>query len=343
MSDQVNTPANLAGSTYEAAVRNKAAELKAELIKQTLDDLESWGKAVEVEYARAHPEAPRQMSPSTKEMLLGYQNRIRNEYYEWVIPAFEKYTKPDPDATNDMISGLRTIESMFQGSQDDAKNFTPASPALSRVNDVRTDMGKWEGDLQVNFIDNFLTPLQTVSINMGSVAKIVREQLECNKVVYIRYRDAVIKLLDTSIEAVKTLNNSRDPKSFMWGTLIACAVGTAAAAIPGAGWLVAGTMLNIAGTLAQGLVPDPPKKNELAAPTAQEVAVKIADAMGKLDTDTLAEENRVEQALRSIYSSLSARSQQISANTSGPLSVAVPAVSTAKPGDVTDGSLRPAE
>ncbi|GLZ77895.1 hypothetical protein Afil01_27020 [Actinorhabdospora filicis] len=101
-------------------------------------------------------------------------------------------------------------------------------------------------------------------------------------------------------------------------------------------------MLIIGSTIAQGLTPDPPKTNELSAPTAQEVAVKITEAMTKMDSDMLVEEDKVENAFRNIYTAVSGcRQSSISANTSGDLAVAVPRVSTAQPGDITDGSLRP--
>jgi hypothetical protein len=337
--DVVDTPAELAGGAFESTVRKKAAELKAELIRQTLEDIESWSKAVELEAARAHPESPH--SPLPPAEVEGYRNKVRNGYYDWVEPAFERYLSPDPDAINPMIDGLRTIESTFGGSQDGAGNFTPASPALGRVNDVRTDMSQWQGDFQTDFIDNFLTPLQNVSLNQAAVAKVVREQLEVNKALYISYRKSVLDLLDKSIDAVKTLNNQRDPKSFMWGTVIVVAIGTALTLGTGA-VLVAGTLLSISGTLAQGAVPDAKKKLDLGAPTAQEVAVKISEAMVALDGDTYEEERKVADALTALSNAIAdSRQASVANNKSGDLAVAMPKVATARPAEVTDGSLRP--
>ncbi|MDG4784830.1 hypothetical protein O7626_02590 [Micromonospora sp. WMMD1102] len=333
MSSQVDTPADLAGGTYKGTVREKASQLKQELIRQTLDDIESWRKAVDLEWAQTHPESPH--SPIPPEEIEGYRNTVRNEYYEWVEPAFEKYLEPDPDATNPMIASLRTIESSFGGSQDDAGNFSGANSALSRINDVRTDMSQWQGDLQVNFIDNFVSPLQTASINQAAVAKVVREQLECNKILYIRYRKGIIELLDKSIQAVQTLNNGKDPKSFTWGTLVGISIGTGLTLGP-AGWAIAGAVLIAGSTLSQGLVPDPPKTNELSAPTAQEVAVKVSEAMIKMDGDMVEEERKVEQALKNLLDTIGdARTGN------GPLAVPEPAISSARPGEITDGSLRP--
>src|SRR5690606_15814738 len=119
--------------------------------------------------------------PSPEE-ISRYEDRVRTEYYEWVEPAFESHLSADPDAFNPMIHALRTIESMFGGSQDHAGNFFPASRALVRVNDVRVEMGHWQGQLQANFLDNFLGPLQTVSLNQAALARLVREQLEVCKV-----------------------------------------------------------------------------------------------------------------------------------------------------------------
>jgi hypothetical protein len=340
MTSQVTTPPELAGGTFANTIRTKANELKQELIKQTLDDIESWRRAVEHEWAIAHP-GEWSGPPIPPEEIEGYRNTVRNEYYEWIVPAFERYLQPDPDATNPMISNLRQIESMFGGSQDDAGTFSPASSALGRVNDVRADMNHWEGDLQINFIDNFVTPLQTVSLNQAAVAKGVREVLEMNKIVYIRYRQGILKLVTEAIEAVKTLNNGRDPKSHTWGTLVGISIGTILTIVPGAAPI--GVALIVGSTLAQGLTPDPPKTNELSAPTAQEVAFNVSKAMSTMDKDIYDKgEKPVEDAFKAIYSAISgARSSAIGSNVSGPLSVANPAVSTSKPGDVTDGSLRP--
>jgi hypothetical protein len=334
VSSQVDTPADLAGGTYKGTVREKAAQLKQELIKQTLDDIESWRKAVDLEWAQAHPDQAGN-SPIPPAEIEGYRNTVRTEYYEWVEPAFEKYLEPDPDATNPMIASLRTIESSFEGSQDDAGNFSGGSPALSRINDVRTDMSQWQGDLQTNFIDNFLTPLQSASVNQAAVAKVVREQLECNKVLYIRYRKGVLELLDKSIQAVQTLNNGKDPKSFTWGTLVGIAVGTGLTLGTG-GLAVGGAVLIMGSTISQGLVPDPPKTNELSAPTAQEVAVKVSEAMSKMDADVIEEERKVERAFNNLLDTIGDARRQ-----GGPLSVPEPALSSARPGEITDGSLRP--
>jgi hypothetical protein len=334
VSSQVETPADLAGGTYKGTVREKSAQLKQELIKQTLDDIESWRKAVDLEWAQAHPDQGN-LSPIPPAEIEGYRNTVRNDYYEWVEPAFEKYLEPDPDATNPMIAALRTIESSFEGSQDDAGNFSGGSPALSRINDVRTDMSQWQGDLQTNFIDNFLTPLQSASVNQAAVAKVVREQLECNKVLYIRYRKGVLELLDKSIQAVQTLNNGKDPKSFTWGTLVGIAVGTGLTLGTG-GLAVGGAVLIIGSTISQGLVPDPPKTNELSAPTAQEVAVKVSEAMSAMDADVIEEERKVERAFNNLLDTIGDARRQ-----GGPLSVPEPALSSARPGEITDGSLRP--
>jgi hypothetical protein len=343
MSDQATTPADLAGAAYEGTVRRQAAKLRDELIKQTLEDMESWMKAVENEWAAAHPDG-NFGAPIPPQEVEGYRNKVRTEYFEWVIPAFEKYLTPDPDDIDPVIDTLRKIEGMFEGSADTTGNFTGASPALSRINDVRTDMAEWEGSFKNNFVDNFLTPLQSVVPNQRKLVSLVRSQLECNKIIYIRYRAAVLKLLEKSIDATQMLNNARDPKSELWGTLIACALGTALGAITG-GWGLAVTavLLDAGGTLAQGLIPNPPETNDLGAPTAVEVGIKITQAMNALDHDTSEQERLVANALNDITSMLeNNRSKAIFANVAGSFSVGAPALDDATPGQVTDGSFRPA-
>ena len=92
----------------------------------------------------------------------------------------------------------------------------------------------------------------------------------------------------------------------------------------------------LAGTLGQGLIPDPPKTNNLGAPTAQEVAVKITEAMSRMDQDIRKGEEDIETTFRNISESVATGRKK-----DGILGVPVPNVSVAGPGDVTDGSLRP--
>src|SRR5262249_40683346 len=133
MTSQVETPPDLAGGTFESTIRSKAKELKQELIKQTLQDLESWAKAMNMQWEQAHPNHPPStiLHPTVDDGHPGgfttyvdpnygeaqkrvpdsevqqYANVVKTQYYEWVEPAFERYLKPDPDATNPMIDNLR--------------------------------------------------------------------------------------------------------------------------------------------------------------------------------------------------------------------------------------------
>jgi hypothetical protein len=341
----IDTPPELAGAVFEATIRSKAAELKSELIRQTLEDGDSWERAIRTEYEKAYPgeSAGSEPVPATISEVKAWHRTVQDDYYEWVEPAFERYLTPDPDAGDPVIETLRTIESMFGGSQDHAGGFTAASPALTRINDARADMNQWEGHLQINFIDNFLTPLQSASVSQAAIAKFVREQFECNKILHIRRRKGILRLVNDSIEAVQTLTNGRDPETYMWGTLVGISLGTGLTLAPG-GIAVAGAALIISSTLAQGIAPDPDRTTTLSAPTAQEVAINVVEAMNCMDRDTDEQERHVEAAFKSIYTTIAnSRSGPISNNASGQLAVAVPELSTASPADIVDGSLHPRE
>jgi hypothetical protein len=341
-SEDVVTPPELAGQAYVSAVRSKASELKTKLINQTLNDIASWNKAVTVQWSYAHPgQNPDTRGPLTDQEYIEYQNRVINDYYEWVPPAFERYLKPDPDAANAMTDALGTIENNFQGSADNTGKFIPTSPGLSRITDALIDIDHWQGALQENFVDNFLSPLQTVAHNEGTVAKVARELLLLNKIHYIRYRKAVLTLLGDSIQAVTQLANTKNPKSVMWGTLIITSIGTVLSAGSGA-VLAIGTGISVVGTLAGGLIPDPPKTNDLSAPTAQEVAVKISEAMSKLDADSAEGEANLTRAFKEMYNTISElRMSNIASNTSGPLNVARPSLDSASASDILGGSFTP--
>jgi hypothetical protein len=338
----VITPPELAGDTYVSTVRNTAAELKTMLVSQTLKDVQSWEKAVETQWRRAHPDwAAAGIPPIPPDEVEGYRNRVRNDYYEWVVPAFERYLTPDPDAADAMINALATIEGTFQGSVDDAGRFIPAGPGLSRIIGAQIEMSHWQGGLQPNFVDNFLSPLQNVAHNEGTVAKVARELLLFNKINYIRHRKSVLTLLDQSKVAVKGVDD-KDPKAVMWGVLAVTAIGTVLGA--GSGMVLAvGTGLDVAATLVEGLLPEPKEKpNDLSAPTAQEVAVNINDAMIRLDTEIVTGDAALEKAFKDLYDTICGlRQPNVARNVSGPLNVARPKLADASAAAILHGGLTP--
>jgi hypothetical protein len=342
VTDYVSTPPELAGEAYISAVRSKAAELKTQLINQTLNDIASWDKAVRVQWTNAHPgQNVDTRGPLSQQEYGEYQDRVTRDYYEWLPPAFERYLKPDPDAADVMIDALAVIVDNFEGSVEDSGKFIPVNPGLSRITSALIDMDHWHGALQVNFVEKFLAPLEIVAHNEATVAKLSRELLLFNKIHYIRYRKAVLNLLDGSMQAVTQLNDTKDPKPVMWGTLAINSIGTALAA--GSGMVLAvGTVLSVAATLASGLIPDPKEKSDLSAPTAQEVAVNIVNGMSKLDADSAEGEENLALGFRELYNTISAvRSSNVANNTPGPLNVARPTLDNASAADILAGSFTP--
>lgn len=337
---RVDTPADLAGSAYETALHDKANHLEQTLIHQTIDDIQSWRLAVDVQWRAQHPDRPHPIGPTSPDDIQQYTDAVRTNYYDWVVPAFERWRQPDPDALDPVIEALRGIEGSFGGSQDDAGRFYPHNGELSRIHLIEDEMEHWQGRFQENFLTDFANPLLSVTQNQAFAAAMVRSQLECCKIIYIRVRNGILKLLDQSLGAVKQLDNAKDPKSFLWGSIVICIIGTGLALVPELA--VPGAALNIVGTLGQGLIPEPTQTNDLSAPTAQEVAVNIAGALGKMTSDLLAEEQRVATALRNIAETIAgSRARSLSANTSGPLAVATPELATASITDLVHGALRP--
>lgn len=350
----MDTPADLAGEAFLSTLQSKAEGLKSELIRQTLADLESWVKAIDAEYHTAHPDRTddiviqgspgwvyRTQAGHSSEQIIpeaeleAYRNRIRNDYYEWVVPTLTAYGNPDPDAANAAIDALRTIESMFGGSQSADGSYQTSELALTRINDVRTEMGHWEGTFKTNFVDNFVSPLQNTFANQALAAKVARELLELNKVTYIAQRKGILELIDRSLKALGELSKDKDPDSYTWCTLVGIAAGTL---LTGGTGLVAwaGVALITTSTLAQGMVPDPITKTEIGAPTAQEIAVNITEALRKQDVETAKDEDDVRRAFQTFQGDLaSAR------GATGELKVPRPDLHGASIGEVRAG-LKPA-
>ncbi|MBT8226032.1 MAG: hypothetical protein HKP61_12340 [Dactylosporangium sp.] len=320
----------------------QARELKRLLIDQTLRDTTSWVKAVEDQWARAHPGGSAH-APIPAAEVDRYREVVRTEYYEWIEPAFERRLGPDPEACTPVIGELEGIVGRFQGGSDGRGGIAFTSPALSRISDVRTEMSYWQGALQVNFIDNFVTPLQSMSPNHARAAQAAVEIFGMNKILYIRYRRNTLDLLSKAIQAVEALKSSKDPKSYMWGTLLGISIGTVLT-LPTFGTGSLGVAAIVASTLAQGLAPEPPATSDLSAPTAQEIAANVYAALGSMDRVLYDGECEVKHAFRDCCDTIATScSNSIASSTSGPLAVATPAVSRATPADITGGALRPSD
>jgi hypothetical protein len=341
----VTTPSHLAGAAYDDAVRRDARRLKNELIRQTLEDTSSWSRSVEDKWANAHPgQAPIFVIPH--EEVEQYRERVRTEDYEWVVPSFERYLYPDPDQFNPIIDSLRHIEAMFEGRRNSRGEWVGAGEKLGRTASIRTDMDGWAGKFKDSFIDSFMTPLEASLPNHGELARIVGEQLKLTKVIYIRQRQAVLDLLASGIAATQALSNgacSADD-AFKWASIALVVTGTVAGALaPGWGVLGAALFLEVSGTIGGGLVPQAEEKQKmpLAASTATEVASNIANAMSRLNNDISLMEEAASEALGELYRATEThRMKAVSANASGPFSVAVPELAFATPEQMTT-ALKP--
>jgi hypothetical protein len=279
-------------------------------------------------------------SPIPRAEVDAYIHAIRTEHYEWVVPAFEARLKPDPDAVNPLVSMLESMQNRFGGDADGDGAFKGQGAALGRINDIRTDMGFWHGTLQVNFIDNFLTPLETVAANQAPVMAATRAVLMHNKVLYIQYRQDVLNLLESACQAVKA-TDAKSPGTHMWGTLVGISIGTLLTlAVPVIA--AAGAALIVTSTLLQGVTQPPPPEMNLGAPTTLEVAANIVTALQKIDADTAAEDVKVQKAFQDLRGTVSAWRATRDAKGSGPLSVARPAISgPAAAASVENGALLP--
>ncbi|WP_430786191.1 hypothetical protein [Actinoplanes sp. G11-F43] len=112
MSGRAATPPELAGVAYERRVRQQAQRLKAELIRQTLDDITSWKRAVDDKWDNLHPDLPFN-SPIPPAEVAQYREQVRTRDYEWIVPSFERFLVPDPDDLNPALDALARIEGMF--------------------------------------------------------------------------------------------------------------------------------------------------------------------------------------------------------------------------------------
>ncbi|MDI6097172.1 hypothetical protein QLQ12_00930 [Actinoplanes sp. NEAU-A12] len=338
-------PAHLSGQAYESAVRQKARRLKDELIRQTLEDLASWRKAVDDKWAQAHPDlAP--IFPISEAEIEQYRQRVRHEDYEWIVPAFDSFLDPDPGRFDPIIDTLAGVEAMFGGDADASGSWVGSEPALVRINDVREEMGNWQGDFRDAFIDEFVTPLQNTFPNHRELARLARAEVKMARLIYLRRRKSVLTLLDQSLAATQALGKGSfsGNEAFKWGSIILVVAGTVAGAFaPGVGILASALIMETVGTVGQGFLDDPPdeEKLPLAGATATEVAINVNTAMGKLNADVALSESKAAAAFHSQQQLLEQiRKRARVANGPSAFSVAAPALSTATPAQIIRG-LRP--
>lgn len=339
---ELTTPPELAGQAYVTAVRQKAQKLKEELIRQTLEDSTSWTRAVNDKWAEAHP-GEWEGLPIAPEEVEQYRQRVRTEDYEWVVPSFERFLEPDPDAINPIIDALSTIEGSFDGDARADGGWTGASAALGRINDVRDDLNWWEGRFKDEFIDGFVTPLEACIPNQRELIRYTRDAMEGTKIIHIRFRKSVLTMLDNGIAATQQLSNGAcsGGDALKWGSIALCVVGTAVGAVVAPGAVLAGAVIiDVAGTIGGGLVPPDEAKThlELAADTATEVAQKILNAQSILGNDTWTAEEDVTQSLNQLYRIVTReRAATLTRNVSGPFSVATPGLAGATAAQITGG------
>ncbi|BCY14179.1 hypothetical protein [Actinoplanes sp. L3-i22] len=345
MSNLATTPANLAGGTYASILTEKAAELRDALIQQTLKDQYSRERAIDEGVTRRHPEL---MAGS-----LSYRQEAETflgglaDYFDWVVPAFETFLTPDPDDINPAVDMLGTIQGWFDGRVDSANDWTGASPGLTRVNSVRAEMTTgWTGAFAENFIDHFVTPLETLLPSQRNLAQLVQEQLTCNKVIYIRRRQSALDLLDASIFATRNLAAEQKAENAKWATIVAVAAGTTLGPFAHGLGILGSLLLDAGGTVAQGLVPDktnlPISSFPIEGRTTADICAKITIAMSALERDTYAQEQQVANALRAITQVVEKlRRDAVLANASGPFSLERPALADATAGELVR-NMRPA-
>ncbi|WP_430783635.1 hypothetical protein [Actinoplanes sp. G11-F43] len=340
MPSTATTPAHLVGTTFRTALTGKAARLRDALIRKTLEDYASWERAIDDEVVRRHPEL-RIGTQTYLQEVEAFRGRI-GDHFDWVVPTFETFLTPDPDDVNPAIEMLGTIQSWFDGKADATEKWTGTNPALVRVNDVRAEMvAGWRGAFTDNFIDHFVSPLQSVLPNQRNLAQLVQEQLTCNKVIYIQRRQSIIDLLDASIFATQNLAADQKADIAKWATIAAVAAGTTLGAFTTGIGLTAALVLDAGGTIAQGLVPEKVDKKalngfDIEGRTTADICAKISIAIGTLERDTYGQEQQVASALRNITQALERlRRPAVLFNVSGPFSVETPALAGATAAELT--------
>ncbi|GAA4951443.1 hypothetical protein [Actinoplanes utahensis] len=338
----VTTPPELAGAAFEGRVREQARALKAELIRQNLADADSWARSVEDKWANENPDKAPIFAISDEERAR-YRDRVENSDHEWIIPSFEQLITPDPDQFNPIIDVLSQVEASFGGRPDSTGKWVGADPNLGRLHDVRTDMDEWAGAFKNSFIDRFLTPFQSTLPNHSLLARSVGDQMRLMKVTYIRQRKSTLELLDNAIAATKALSNrsTSGADAVKWATIMLVVSGTLLAAYgTGVGVVATAACLEVAGTVGQGLLPEPKEKQKLplSAPTATEVAQNVVQALNRLTSDVHETEQIAVGALRELHRVAEReRLTALRSNTPGAFLVPAPPLADATPAQLDAG------
>jgi hypothetical protein len=311
--------------------------------KEYADDVsasyEEWQHAYEGWWARRDKDpsdssakpvvTPVRPAPSDQEELRAAYERHVEESCEWIIPAFQAWAVPDPDALTPYIAAMRAAENRL----GDGRVVRVASSAQINL------ASQWDGAYCTG-LRNFLAAFLVIAGNQQAIARTLRELLEAEQAVCRQAQENMIRLAENILEAIRAAGQPEKSERRTYLTILSAITWIAGAvlAIPSGGASIyAGVVTLNAVAAATGaaasLLPggDP---RSLDADTVDGVLEKMSQVMTDARGQMTEKQNDIIAALTHNQAALTALRQDTADTAATPVTPSRPAILTARQGEI---------
>lgn len=266
----------------------------------------------------------------TSELKAAYDKEVEGSF-GWIIPAFQEWATPDPDAFTDHIAAIRGAE----GRLGDGEALRLATSAQINL------ASQWDGAHCTN-LRNFLGTLLVVSGNQRAVARTLRELLEAEQALYRQAQGNMFQLADKVCLAIEATGQEGPPEHRTHLTILSAVawIAGAALAIPSGGVSLYASVVTLnaiaaVSGAAASLLPTGNAKS-LSADTVDGVLEKMSDVMAQARSDLAEREKDITSALLHNLEALSSlRRQAEDAKVNSPVAPAQPTIADAGPGSIS--------
>jgi hypothetical protein len=270
-----------------------------------------------------------QAAPSgTEELRAAYEQHVE-ESCAWIVPAFQAWAVPDPDALTPQVTAVRAAEERL-GDGQVIRVATSAQISLA---------ARWDGAYCTG-LRNFLSSFPVIAGNQQTIARTLRELLEAQQALYRQAQENMIKLAENILEAVRAAGQPEKSGTRTYLTILSAVswIAGAALAIPSGGASIYAGVVSLnaiaaASGAAASLLPggDP---TSLDADTVDGVLEKMSQVMADAHTQVAEKQNDILAALTHNHEALSGLRQAATATAATPVTPARPAILDARPGEI---------
>jgi hypothetical protein len=288
-----------------------------------------WARRKDAPDAAAPVVSPVQAAPSgTAELRAAYQRHVE-ESCEWIVPAFQAWAAPDPDALAPYVNAIRAAEDRLGDGQ-----------VVRVANSAQISLAsQWDGAYCTG-LRNFLGSFLVIGGNQQTIARTLRELLEAQQALCRQAQENMIKLSENILEAIRAAGQPEKSGAKTYLTILSAVtwITAAALAIPSggasiyAGVLTFNAVAAVSGAAASLLPGGDPKS--LDADTVDGVLEKMSQVMTDARAHMAEKQNDILAALTHNKAALAALREAATAAAATPVTPSRPAILDAKQGEI---------